>query len=165
MKTTGLTFLQAVKALKDGMCEGIRRPIQYPDYVSMQQNDLKTDVVSYRDSGFLSWVPENYLATDFELVNPKPRTEPVECDPIWRHKTEKIIYFEEPPASLADNYVRVTGTYQLPIPEPEPVEVEGVVKMRTESGTGRSILCVQLKRTQEGRNLIGKRVLVTPVEE
>lgn len=74
-------------------------------------------------------------------------------------QSTNITEYPQPPA-LGEILIELTGTYQRPIPKPEVVELEGIIKIREESGTGRLIPSVQFKRTEQARKHLNKRVTV-----
>jgi hypothetical protein len=62
-----MNFLDAVRELKEGRCEGIELKSQY-----IKIREIEIGCISFMVQ------PETILAEDWELVNPKPRFEEVE---------------------------------------------------------------------------------------
>jgi len=105
-----MTFLQAVQALSEGVCEGIKRP-DWKWYMKKEESYLTT-------THGLSLAIESYLATDWELVGEVPQFEDVE---VVRWQCLTCGYIEgdgriPSPNSCcrSEERIKLTGTYKRP---------------------------------------------------
>jgi hypothetical protein len=119
-----MNFLEALASLQAGECEGIRRSL-YGDGVLLHLVEgqlYRRNRDNQRDD--LHFMPYTFLATDWELVNPKPRTEQREVKRwaiYWKKDNALVCTVEtkeraEVNCSSAEYIVELTGTYEVEIP-------------------------------------------------
>ncbi len=109
MKTSGLTGIEAIKALAEDRCDSF-------------ESEKDMTFWSSLDNG----ISLNRLLTEtFRLINPKPRTEKVE---VKRWYCTNCQQSQGSPGECCNKtLVELTGHYERPLPDPEPVEFEGVI--------------------------------------
>ena len=133
-----MDFLSAVRSLKDGECEGIKRP-NWGNHIIIAE----WQTMRWLTGVALELQGQNYLAEDWELVNPKPRMERVE---VVRYKVRydngelsgcrdfgsEEALLEFCPDAKPRNIARLVGYVEVPI----PAKVKRREKIATHDGYG-----------------------------
>lgn len=136
MKTENLTFIEAVQALKDMRCMGIRhRAWIDPDVHLVINSEMNWFAWSNPSCRFMGFAMAHICDAGWSLVNPVMPTEERELKQFALiTKDGRIIEIcdhEEDAVHMCmcDQYVvRLSGKYTVPVPQKEKkrVEVEGV---------------------------------------
>lgn len=109
-----MNFLEAVRALKEGKCEGIRR-ISWQDNVGYiylyGSNKLFTTHGNYFSENVQ--IASNIIAEDWELVNSVKRYEEVEVVMYMSKKDEAVIVKDVP--TYSQNWIKLTGVIKQEI--------------------------------------------------
>jgi hypothetical protein len=122
-----MNFIEAAKALNDGECTGIKRP------GGVVRDGFAFDTI---------WL-DSILATDWEMVNPKPRTEPREVKRwgIFYKKDNELVCTvgtEDAAVKACDarySYiVELTGAYEVEIPRKVKRREEVTVRATKDNG-------------------------------
>lgn len=120
MKTKGLTFTEAVEALKEKKCKGIT----YPAIIGNLVVGTAGVLAWTRGGNFLPY-QDTVLRTDWELVDPVPETVTVN---LWANVYQRLdgthyIGLQHTSKELAENagdknctrgVVKITHTYEVP---------------------------------------------------
>lgn len=119
-----MNFIEAVTALKEGRCEGIKRTGWYTPHLQID-NSAATSF-RWADGGRNAFSLCDYLADDWQLVNERPQVEEVEAAPLFRvinpvsGKNYSLEHTLKRGEEVAKRHgfvcVPLTGTYTRPIP-------------------------------------------------
>lgn len=118
MKTEGLNFLEAVEALENGRCTGIRRNGWFT--ILRVSADGRLDLENLQDI-------KNILARNWELVDPKKKMINVvyRADP---HSPNSVWYIDEKGITRqAPRDAQISVKFDMEMPEHEPLVLEGKV--------------------------------------
>lgn len=125
MQTEGLTFIEAVEALKEGRCEGIKRPQMDVKIVCVpiKYGENAGNILAWAGYDTLFMDIDFYSATDWILVDPTPQFEEVEVVRWLTLLPKNDTYTSKTEAEaqvLAERHggvvVKVVGTYCREIP-------------------------------------------------
>ena len=123
-----MNFLEAVQALSDGRCKGITRPM-LSGYARLN-DDISTkdyDYSAYGVTSALVWITgnspsylstfgiENYLATDWQLVDETPQFEEVEVVRWYCTSCKNSQGMEGTNLCCELPMVKLTDTYRRPV--------------------------------------------------
>jgi hypothetical protein len=137
-----MNLADGVQSFCDGLCDGFRRKIwQRGTYLVLKERGE----LSFPDNAYIPYSCD-FLADDYELVNPKPQTETKEVTAwasvdstngrVWSIGTkERMEIMTSPDSTNLIKIVELTGTYEMP--------VKPKVKRREEI----PITCVSITRT------------------
>lgn len=118
MKTKGLTFLEAVRALGDGKCEEIKN---IPSGCIYRRNGCGTICYAHIDDSLsdgIGLTPNLYLG-EWEIASPKPRTEERVLEYwliVWKHGAVSTSVCQ-PSTRVYEQAQHITHTYIYTFPE------------------------------------------------
>ena len=133
-----MNFIEAVKSLQNGECEGIRRSGCSQEYSLGPNSFLKyADCLKEFDITNTAW----FLAEDWILVNPKPVTEHCVVK-AWKwnygkapkpHGCPEFTHID-PTAETANSWIPLIGTYEREIPRKVRKKLTGEVTWKSDIG-------------------------------
>jgi hypothetical protein len=113
-----MNFTEAVQALNDGRCEGIKKEGWLPDNYLVVDGD--GCFLTFPNGTYIPFVCD-FLADDWQLVNERPQMEEVEVV-RWECDSCGATYVDVPPPAICDilgcnnnTYIKLTGKRLVPV--------------------------------------------------